>query len=64
MNKIRIGMAGARFGAELHLDNYKGFRGSQVEITGVCSRSRESAKTCAKKYEIPFVTTSFEVLSP
>ena len=62
MNKIRIGMAGARFGAELHLYNYKRFRGSQVEITGVCSRSRESAEACAKKYEIPFVTTSFEEL--
>ena len=35
MNIVRIGMAGARLGAELHLDNYKGFRGSQVEITGV-----------------------------
>jgi hypothetical protein len=33
MNRIRIGMAGARLGAELHLDNYERFRGSQVEIT-------------------------------
>lgn len=62
MDKIRIGMAGARFGAELHLDNYRGLRGSQVEITGVCSRSRESAEACAKKYGIPFATTSYEEL--
>jgi predicted dehydrogenase len=55
-------MAGARFGAALHLDNYRGLRGTQVEITGVCSQSKESAEACAKKYEIPFATTNFDEL--
>lgn len=62
MDRIGIGMVGARLGAELHLDHYRGFSSSQAEITGICSRNRESAEACAKKYGIPFVTTNFEEL--
>ena len=62
MKKLRIALAGARSGAVLHADNYRGLRGSEVEVTGVCARSRESAEAFAKKYSIPFATTDFEEL--
>ena len=62
MDVVRIGMVGARFGAALHLMNLAPLRGGQVEIVGVCSVSRESAEACARRFEIPFVTTEFAAL--
>ena len=62
MDRIRIGMVGARFGAALHLNNLASYRGKTVEVVAVCSQSRESAEACARRYEIPFVTTDYEAL--
>jgi predicted dehydrogenase len=62
MNVVRIGMVGARFGATLHMQNLLPMRGRQVEIVGVCSRSRESADAFARRFEIPFATTDFRAL--
>jgi len=62
MDVVRIGMVGARFGAALHLQNLAPLRGGQVEIVGVCSVNRESAEACARRFEIPFVTTDFTAL--
>ena len=62
MDRVRIGMVGARFGATLHLQNLLPMRGRQVEIVGVCSRGRESADAFARRFEIPFATTDFRAL--
>jgi predicted dehydrogenase len=62
MKSVRIGMVGAGHGATLHLENLSGMRGQRVEIAGICSQSRESAEACARRFEIPFVTTDFAAL--
>ncbi len=62
MDIVRLGMVGARFGATLHLQNLLPMRGRQVEIVGVCARSRESADAFAQRFGIPFVTTDFRAL--
>src|SRR3990170_4188345 len=62
MTPVRIGMVGARFGATVHLQNLTPLRGTRVQIVGICSKSRESAEACARRYEIPFVTTDLTAL--
>jgi predicted dehydrogenase len=62
MDVVRIGMVGARHGATLHLENLGAMRGQRVEIVGVCSQSRESAEACARRFNIPFVTTEIAAL--
>jgi predicted dehydrogenase len=62
MDIVRIGMVGARFGATLHMQNLLPMRGRQVEIVGVCSRSREGADAFARRFGIPFATTDFRAL--
>ncbi|MEK6717851.1 MAG: Gfo/Idh/MocA family oxidoreductase [candidate division NC10 bacterium] len=59
---VRIGMVGARFGATVHLQNLAPLRGTRVQITGICSQSRESAEACARRFDIPFVTTDLAAL--
>ncbi len=62
MNLVRIGMVGARFGASVHLQNLAPLRGTRVELVGICSKSRESAEACARRWNIPFVTTELAAL--
>jgi predicted dehydrogenase len=62
MKPIGIGLAGARFGARLHLANYATLPPGQVEIRGVCSRTRETAAKLAGEAKIPFVTGDFDEL--
>ncbi len=62
MDQIRIGMVGARYGATVHLQNLAPLRGTRVQVTGICSRSRESAEACARRFDIPFVTTDLAAL--
>ncbi len=62
METVRIGMVGARYGATVHLQNLATIRGRRVQVTGICSRSRESAEACAGRFDIPFVTTDFATL--
>src|SRR5271170_7989432 len=62
MKPIGIGLAGARFGARLHLANYATLPPGQVEIRGVCSRTRETAAKLAAEAKIPFVTGDFDEL--
>jgi predicted dehydrogenase len=64
MKPIGIGLAGARFGARMHLANYAGLPPGSVEVRGVCSRTRETAVKLAGEANIPFVTGDFgELLS-
>ncbi|MBI2457273.1 MAG: Gfo/Idh/MocA family oxidoreductase, partial [candidate division NC10 bacterium] len=62
MDMVRIGMVGARYGATVHLQNLAALRGTRVQVTGICSQSRESAEACARRFEIPFVTTDLAAM--
>src|SRR5574341_2081878 len=62
MNQVRIGMVGARFGATVHLQNLAPLRDTRVQVVGICSQSRESAEACARRWNIPFVTTDLAAL--
>ncbi len=56
MEKIGVGIIGARFAAELHAHNYRRFR-ERIDLVAVCSRTRESGEAFAKKFHIPHVYT-------
>ena len=62
MTPVRIGMVGARFGATVHLQNLAPLRGTRVQVVGICSKSRDSAEACARRHEIPLVTTELAAL--
>jgi predicted dehydrogenase len=55
MRPLGIGLVGARFAAGLHAANYRPLRGTKVELTAVCARSRADAEACAKRHDIPRV---------
>lgn len=59
MEKIRLGIVGARFAADLHLRAYEKLRGVGLEVLAVCSKNRESAEAFSKKFDIPYVYTDY-----
>ncbi len=59
MEKVNLGMVGARFAAELHLRAYEKLRGVKLEILAVCSKNRESAEAFSKRFDISYVYTDF-----
>ena len=62
MKAIGIGIAGARFGARMHLANYAGLPPGSVAVRGICARTRESAESLAREAKIPFVAGDFAEL--
>jgi predicted dehydrogenase len=62
MKTLGIGLVGARYGARMHLANYAALPAGQVEVRGICSRTKESAGALAREAKIPFVTDDFEAL--
>ncbi len=62
MERLRIGIAGAQFAANLHLQNYKALRGSRVEIVAVVSIAREESEQFAARHKIPAVVDDFRRL--
>src|SRR5690348_10781918 len=62
MKTLGIGIAGARYGARLHLANYAALPPGLVELRGVCAKSRESAAALAQKANIAFVTDDYDAL--
>jgi len=62
MKTIGIGLAGARYGARMHLANYAGLPPGTVEIRGICSRTFESASALAAEVGIGFATQDFDAL--
>jgi predicted dehydrogenase len=62
MKPLGIGLAGARYGARLHLANYAALSSGLVELRGICSKSGDSAASLAGKGNIPFVTDDYEAL--
>lgn len=59
MDKVRLGMVGARFAAHLHLNNYEKLRGPKLEIVGIASQNEKSAAQTAKEFRIPSVYADY-----
>jgi len=59
MDKVRLGMVGARFAAHLHLNNYEKLRGPKLEIVGIASKNEESAVQTAREFKIPSVYADY-----
>jgi predicted dehydrogenase len=62
MKTLGLGLVGARYGARMHLANYAALPEGQVEVRGICSRTKESAEALAREAKIPFVTDDFDAL--
>jgi predicted dehydrogenase len=59
---LRIGIVGARFAAELHAVNLHRLRGTRVEVTAVCARTRAQAEAFAQQHAIARVFTDYRDL--
>ncbi len=59
---LGIGMVGARWGARMHHANYQNLPPGLVEIRGVCSSTRQSAKAFARDTGVAFATDDFDAL--
>ncbi len=53
MDRVKIGMIGSKFAADLHLRNLSKLRGAKVEVVAVASKNKEHVATFAKKFGIP-----------
>jgi len=62
MKTLGIGLAGARYGARMHLANYAKLPRDIVEVRGVCSRTKESGGALAREFRIGFATDDFDAL--
>jgi len=62
MSALRVGIVGARFAAELHATNYRPLRGPRMELTAVCSRTKEQAEAFARRHAISAVFTDYRAL--
>jgi predicted dehydrogenase len=62
MKTLGIGMAGARYGASMHLANYKNLPEGSVQVRGICSRTKASASALAEKANVGFVTDDYAAL--
>jgi predicted dehydrogenase len=62
MERLRIGIVGAQFAAQLHLQNYRPLRDSKVEIVAVVSLAKEESRQFAAQHKIPAVVDDFRRL--
>lgn len=62
MEKIGIGIIGARFAADLHAQALARLRGVKCEIVAVCSKTQASAEAFARKFGIPHVYTDHRAM--
>jgi predicted dehydrogenase len=62
MKTIGIGIAGARYGARLHLANYANLPEGAVAVRGICSRTKTSALALAEHAKVSFVTDDYAAL--
>ena len=58
---IHVGIAGARFAAQLHCEGYRRVYGVPIEIVGVTSTSRESRESFARSHGIRAFSTFQEL---
>ena len=62
MDRLGIGIIGARFAADLHAHALSRIRGSKCEIVAVCSKTKASVETFARKFNIPHVYTDHRAM--
>ncbi len=55
MERIRVGMVGAGFAADFHVEAFREVRGVEVEVVAVTSRREQSRTAFAEKHGIPRV---------
>jgi predicted dehydrogenase len=53
MDRVKIGMIGSQFAADLHLRNLSKLRGAKLDVIAIASKNKEHAAAFAKKYDIP-----------
>ncbi len=62
MEKVGIGIIGARFAADLHAHALHRLRGSKCEIVAVCSKTKESGEAFAGKFNVPHAYTDHRAM--
>jgi predicted dehydrogenase len=62
MDRVGIGIIGARFAAELHAHALAPLRGVACELVAVCARTRDSAEAFARRFDIPHAYTDHRAL--
>lgn len=60
MKKVRIGVVGAGFVSNLHMNAFSQIIGVPVDVLGVVSGSRESAERFAENYGVPRVYDDYQ----
>jgi predicted dehydrogenase len=61
MKRLRVGIVGARFAAELHAVNYRHVA-AKAEVVAVCARTRSQAEAFAKRHDVARVLTDYRAL--
>jgi len=62
MEKVGIGIIGARFAADLHIRALGPLRGGKCEVVAVCSKTAASAEAFATRFGIPHVYTDHRAM--
>ena len=62
MNRVKIGMVGSQFAADLHLRSLSKLRGAKVDVVAVASKHKEHAAAFAKKFDIPDYYDDYSLL--
>ena len=62
MERVGIGIIGARFAADLHAHALSKIRGGKCEIVAVCSKTKESVEAFAKTFNIPHIYTDHRAM--
>lgn len=60
MNKVKYGIIGTGFVADLHLNALKQLRGNKVEVKSVAARDDKKLKKFADRFNIPKVYTNWQ----
>ncbi len=62
MDRVKIGMVGSQFSADLHLRSLSKLRGAKVDVVAVASKHKEHAAAFAKKFDIPDYYDNYSLL--
>lgn len=60
MEKIRVGVIGTSYGGSVHLPSY--CQHEAFEVTAVCARTEQSARSAAEKFGVDWWTTDYTAL--
>ena len=59
-NRIRVGVIGSSFGAEVHIPGFQSL--PEYQVVGIASGRRERAEATARQFGIPFATDDYREL--